>query len=116
MATKYLSCAQHYLNKLIALKQPVCYNAKVAAEIVKQVYTKEGMAFPTGAQLAEAQKTIEQTLKIQNLRNLTFKDAAKGGVLFAEIYTFFLIGEIVGRRNLVGYNVKTSTEDAAHAH
>ncbi|CAO3686549.1 unnamed protein product [Rhizopus microsporus] len=104
MASKFIGCAQVYLNKALALQKPVVYNTKVAIEIAKQVYKKEGMAFPSGAQFAEAQQS--------NLKNLTFSDVAKGGVIFAEIYTFFLIGEIVGRRNLIGYNVES--EESAH--
>ncbi|KAI7905693.1 mitochondrial ATP synthase g subunit-domain-containing protein [Cokeromyces recurvatus] len=107
MASKYISCAQNYLNKLIALQKPIVYNTKVAVEVAKQVYKKEGMAFPTGAQFSEAQQTLQNNLKISNLKNLTSADVVKGGVVLAEIYTFFLIGEIVGRRNLVGYNVKS---------
>ncbi|KAG2208948.1 hypothetical protein INT47_011088 [Mucor saturninus] len=107
MASKIIGCAQSTLGKLCALQKPVVFNAKVAAEVAKQVYVKEGMAFPTGAQFAEAQKTLQQSLKLNQLKNLTFTDVAKGGVVLAEIYTFFLIGEIVGRRNLIGYNVKS---------
>ncbi|KAI9281926.1 mitochondrial ATP synthase g subunit-domain-containing protein [Sporodiniella umbellata] len=112
MASKFVGCAQTYLNKLIALQKPVVYNTKVAVEIAKQVYKKEGMAFPTGAHFTEAQQSFQNALKIKNLKNLTFSDAAKGGIIFAEIYTFFLIGEIVGRRNLIGYNVES--EKPAH--
>ncbi|CEG79073.1 hypothetical protein RMATCC62417_13586 [Rhizopus microsporus] len=112
MASKFIGCAQVYLNKALALQKPVVYNTKVAVEIAKQVYKKEGMAFPSGAQFAEAQQSVQNALKIKNLKNLTFSDVAKGGVIFAEIYTFFLIGEIVGRRNLIGYNVES--EESAH--
>ncbi|KAI9475820.1 MAG: mitochondrial ATP synthase g subunit-domain-containing protein [Benjaminiella poitrasii] len=107
MASKFVGCAQTYLNKIIALQKPIVYNTKVAMEVAKQVYTKEGMAFPTGAQFSEAQQSLQNSLKIKNLKNLSFADVAKGGVVLAEIYTFFLIGEIVGRRSLVGYNVKS---------
>jgi F-type H+-transporting ATPase subunit g len=103
-----------YIDLLcIALQKPIVYNAKVAGEIAKQVYVKEGMAFPNGAQFAQAQQSVQSALKIKNLKSLTFSDVAKGSVLFAEVYTFFLIGEIVGRRNLIGYNVKS---EEAHEH
>ncbi|KAG1470163.1 hypothetical protein G6F56_002842 [Rhizopus delemar] len=112
MASKFVGCAQVYLNKLIAFQKPVVYNTKVAVEVAKQVYKKEGMNFPSGAQLTEAQQSLQNALKIKNLKNLTFSDAAKAGVVFAELYTFFLLGEIVGRKNLIGYNVKS--EESAH--
>lgn len=92
---------------MLALQKPIVYNTKVAVEVAKQVYTKEGMAFPTSAQLSQAQRSLQESLKLKTLKNLTFSDVAKGSVVLAEIYTFFLIGEIVGRRNLIGYNVKS---------
>lgn len=98
---------------LLALQKPIIYNTKVAVEVAKQVYVKEGMAFPTGAQFSQAQQQLQNTLKISNLKNLSFGDVAKGGVVLAEIYTFFLIGEIVGRRNLIGYNIKS---EESHEH
>ncbi|KAI8350856.1 mitochondrial ATP synthase g subunit-domain-containing protein [Blakeslea trispora] len=113
MASRIAGQAQNYLNKLIALQKPVVYNTKVAVELAKQVYVKEGMAFPTGAQFNEANQTVQNALKLKNLKNLTFSDVAKGSVVLAEIYTFFLIGEIVGRRNLIGYDVKSESH-AAH--
>lgn len=132
MASKYLGCAQHYINKLVgnythlwskvsallnlylALQKPIIYNTKVAVEVAKQVYTKEGMAFPSSEQFTQAQSTLKEALKLKTLKNLTFSDVAKGGVVLAEIYTFFLIGEIVGRRNLIGYNVKSSEQEHHH--
>ncbi|KAI8879404.1 hypothetical protein K501DRAFT_226753 [Backusella circina FSU 941] len=114
MASKFIGCAQVYLNKAIALQKPIVYNTKVAIEVAKQVYVKEGMSFPSGAQFAQAQQTLRQSLKINNLKNLGCADFAKAGVVLAEVYTFFLIGEIIGRKNLIGYNVKS--EEVAHEH
>jgi F-type H+-transporting ATPase subunit g len=98
----------------LALQKPIVYNTKVAVEVAKQVYVKEGMSFPTGAQFAQAQQTLKNSFKINNLKNLSCADFAKGGVILAEAYTFFLIGEIIGRQNLIGYNVKS--EEEAHEH
>lgn len=72
------------------------------------------MAFPSGAQFSQAQSTLQEALKLKNLKNLSFSDVAKGGVVLAEVYTFFLIGEIVGRRNLIGYNVKSEESHEHH--
>jgi F-type H+-transporting ATPase subunit g len=81
------------------------YNAKVGAELAKLVYKKEGMAFPSGQQFAEARSYVEKNLNKSAFKGLTLRDLAKGGVVAAEFYTFFLFGEIIGRRNLIGYNV-----------
>ncbi|KAF9910752.1 hypothetical protein BX616_010788 [Lobosporangium transversale] len=91
---------------------PLLYNTKVAAQIAKQVYIREGMAPPSGAQIEAAK---DATLKfIWNARNLnTWKNISKdqyvrAGLVAAEAYTFFMLGEIIGRRNLIGYNVKSA--------
>ncbi|KAI7869780.1 mitochondrial ATP synthase g subunit-domain-containing protein [Spinellus fusiger] len=106
MSAKIASAFQCTLSKWTAIQKPILYNAKVAGEIVKQVYTKEGMAFPTGQQWAEAQASLKK-INMACVKNLTVRDFAKGGIVAAEFYTFYLVGEIIGRRNLVGYNVPT---------
>ncbi|CAO3621400.1 unnamed protein product [Cunninghamella echinulata] len=55
MSAKFLVLFNPVLTKLL----PIVYNAKVAGEIAKQVYTKEGMNFPSGAQFAEAQNVVK---------------------------------------------------------
>ncbi|CAO3610799.1 unnamed protein product [Cunninghamella blakesleeana] len=108
MSAKIVGSLQSCLSKVIAFQKPIVYNAKVAGEVAKQVYIKEGMSFPSGTQFAEAQNVVKKNLNLSALKNLTWTNVAKGGVVAAELYTFFLIGEIVGRRNLIGYNVKGS--------
>jgi F-type H+-transporting ATPase subunit g len=65
------------------------------------------MAFPSGQQFAEARSYVEKNLNKNAYKGLTLRDFAKGGVVAAQFYTFFLFGEIIGRRNLIGYNVPT---------
>ncbi|KAL0089169.1 ATP synthase subunit G ATP20 [Phycomyces blakesleeanus] len=108
MSSKIVGFAQCAVSKLMAIQKPVVYNAKVAAEVAKQVYTKEGMAFPNGQQWAEAQSALKKNLNTAAFKSVTVGDVVKGGVVAAELYTFFLIGEIIGRRNLIGYNVESS--------
>ncbi|KAI9498432.1 mitochondrial ATP synthase g subunit-domain-containing protein [Zychaea mexicana] len=114
MSAKIVGTLQSTLSKLNALQKPIVYNTKVAAEVAKQVYTKEGMSFPSGEQFAQAQQTVQKSLNMSAWKNLTVRDVAKGGVVAAELYTFFLIGEIVGRRNLIGYDVKPAVEHHEH--
>ncbi|KAG0165827.1 hypothetical protein DFQ28_007423 [Apophysomyces sp. BC1034] len=109
MSAKIVSTIQGTFSKLVAAQRPLIYKAKVAGEIAKQVYIKEGMAFPTGEQFAQAQQTIKQSANVSALKqNFSWRCVAQGGVVAAELYTFFLIGEIIGRRNLIGYNVESA--------
>ncbi|KAF7730975.1 hypothetical protein EC973_001021 [Apophysomyces ossiformis] len=109
MSAKIVSSLQGTFSKLIAFQKPLVYKAKVAGEIAKQVYVKEGMAFPTAEQFAQAQQSIKQNASLSALKlNFSWRCVAQGGVVAAELYTFFLIGEIIGRRNLIGYNVEAA--------
>ncbi|KAG2181741.1 hypothetical protein INT44_008556 [Umbelopsis vinacea] len=101
MSAKLTGAAQGIFSKLAV------YNTKVGAEVAKLVYKKEGMSFPSGQQFAEARSYVEKNLNKNALKGVTLRDFAKAGVVAAEIYTFFLFGEIIGRRNLIGYNVPT---------
>ncbi|KAI9178960.1 hypothetical protein H9P43_005622 [Blastocladiella emersonii ATCC 22665] len=100
--------AQQAAGKIAAKLEPVIYTGKVVAEVGKQVYHAEKLAPPALATLAEAQ-TVATNL-VQAVRSGAFKkwsnqDLVKGSILAGEALTFFLLGEIVGRRSLIGYDV-----------
>ena len=74
------------------------------------------------------QGTARNITHISNYRNLSLMDAAKigemlkisvciltpeEGIYVIQVYGFFVVGEMVGRRSLVGYQVSSS---AAHSH
>jgi hypothetical protein len=44
---------------------------------------------------------------VSSLRSVGAKEAAFVGVLTAEVIGFFTVGEIIGRRKLVGYRGET---------
>ncbi|KAK0467328.1 uncharacterized protein EV420DRAFT_1326254 [Desarmillaria tabescens] len=85
-----------------AYREPIVYNFAVVRSLAKQVYVAEGLAPPKSiAEVKVAYKEIwESTLK---WRQLNF---AKVGVYALEAYGIFKIGEILGRRSLIGYNVQ----------
>ncbi|KAI9311726.1 mitochondrial ATP synthase g subunit-domain-containing protein [Dichotomocladium elegans] len=114
MSSKFVGALQGAVTKLNAAQKPIVYNAKVAVEVAKQVYVKEGMHFPTGSQFAEAEQTAKKYLNLSAWKKVTAGDVVKGSIVAAELYTFFLIGEIVGRRNLIGYNVESADAHDAH--
>ncbi|KAI9216829.1 mitochondrial ATP synthase g subunit-domain-containing protein [Blastocladiella britannica] len=100
--------ANQVVSRAAAALEPVTYRIRVVGEVAKLVYKAERLAPPTQATLAEAQQ-VGQSL-VQSVRQGAYKswataDMAKGAVLAGEAFTFFLLGEIVGRRNLVGYAV-----------
>jgi F-type H+-transporting ATPase subunit g len=89
-------------------RQPLLYNLSVAREFFKQVYIREGLAPPTDA--ATIQSTY-QTL-FARARDLNYwrgiaqsGEWAKVGIYGLEAYFIFNIGEMIGRRHIVGYKV-----------
>ncbi|KAF9162145.1 hypothetical protein DFQ27_004051 [Actinomortierella ambigua] len=114
LATKSVAQATSGFSKISG---PIIYNAKVAGQVAKQVYIKEGMAPPSGAQIEAAKESALKFAKdarsANTWKNISKEQYLKAGLVAAEAYAFFLVGEIVGRRNLVGYDVKPAD---AHEH
>jgi F-type H+-transporting ATPase subunit g len=110
------------------------YNARVALEFAKLVLAREQISLPTASQLSQTQHFLNPFFKsILSLRNaatsannfqqaalkegtnwynairssnlLEGTNAVKGALTAFEIYAFFCIGEIIGRRSLIGYDV-----------
>jgi len=111
---KATQVAQGYVDKVTAYSKPVIYQAKVAAELAKQVYQKEGLAFPSPSQAENALATIRQNATVENIKQLDLYSIARIGLYGLEAYFIFVIGEIIGRRHLVGYGVKSSVKKEHH--
>ncbi|TNY18540.1 mitochondrial ATP synthase g subunit-domain-containing protein [Rhodotorula diobovata] len=107
-ASKALSGVQSRVSGLLgAYREPVVYNAQVAKELAKQVYIAEKMSPPSFAQVSYtfrqfAQSAPNPSFWRQQLSNGAWKKAA---IVLVEIYGIFCIGEMVGRRHVVGYRL-----------
>ncbi|GMG19042.1 unnamed protein product [Ambrosiozyma monospora] len=102
------------------------YWAKVSGEVAKQIYIKEGLAPPT---ISEFQKVYgeglsqflkftkdpkDYTLQVVGCAKSTSKDQWFRYAAYAvQIFGLFALGEIVGRRQIVGY---PSFGPKEHAH
>ncbi|TGZ82749.1 hypothetical protein EX30DRAFT_347138 [Ascodesmis nigricans] len=93
---------------------PTIYYSKVAIELSKLVFRGQKMSPPD---LATFQSTLKTLFNPQNIaaysrnavqvaRTASRKEAAQVGVIVAEVIGFFTIGEILGRRKLIGYRGK----------
>ncbi|KAJ9477737.1 ATP synthase subunit g, mitochondrial [Pseudozyma hubeiensis] len=95
--------------------EPIKYNLQVASNIAKQVYIAESLAPPTSVNSITSayrhiySKISDKTYWTQLLTKGTWKQV---GIYAVEAYGIFTIGEMVGRRSLVGYKLDTSN----HAH
>ncbi|KAF9182174.1 ATP synthase subunit G atp20 [Haplosporangium sp. Z 767] len=115
IANKAISTATSTASKLSG---PILYNAKVVGQIAKKVYVREGMAPPSAAQIESAKdaalKFIWDARSINTWKNISSTQYMKAGLVAAEAYTFFMVGEIIGRRNFIGYNVESADSHQEH--
>jgi F-type H+-transporting ATPase subunit g len=78
-------------------------------ELLKQVYIKESLAPPKSlSEITQAYRVLwEQASSVQWWRNaLESGEWQKVGIYALEAYGIFHIGEMIGRRSIVGYNLK----------
>ncbi|KAL1730115.1 mitochondrial ATP synthase g subunit-domain-containing protein [Schizophyllum commune] len=93
-------------------KEPTLYNLAVARELVKQVYRAEQLQPPSSwAQIRSAYETLyARATDRQFWRHaIASGEIAKIFVYGVEAYGIYKIGEIIGRRHLVGYSVPSSS-------
>ncbi|KAL1924873.1 uncharacterized protein VTP21DRAFT_4527 [Calcarisporiella thermophila] len=109
--TKATKAGQGIVKKLIDLERPIINNALVVKELAKEVYIREGMAFPSSAQWNQAKEQATKALDINYLKSLSVTDAAKAAIYSVEVAGIFFIGEVIGRRSLIGYNIPTEKKE-----
>ncbi|KAF9049098.1 mitochondrial ATP synthase g subunit-domain-containing protein [Panaeolus papilionaceus] len=88
-------------------KQPLVYNFAVVKELVKQVYVAEGLKPPTLSAVRAAYAEIWTQLTTAGFaRRITQNgEWAQVGIYGLQAYGIYKIGEIIGRRSIVGYNI-----------
>ncbi|GAA6011254.1 hypothetical protein JCM10207_008279 [Rhodosporidiobolus poonsookiae] len=104
------SASQAAGNALGAYKEPVFYNAAVAKELAKQVYVAEKLAPPSFAQVSYTFRQFFQSApKLSFWQKLYESGEYKRWLLYGvEAYGIFKIGEMLGRRHVVGYKLDES--------
>ncbi|KZW02819.1 hypothetical protein EXIGLDRAFT_744338 [Exidia glandulosa HHB12029] len=96
-------------NMLGSYREPILYNLAVAREVAKQVYLAENLRPPSSLEtITTAYKTAWSRLRDFNFWVDVLRSGywAKLGVYALEAYGIFKIGEIIGRRKLVGYKLQ----------
>ena len=71
-------------------------------------YAKVELVPPTSAELPAAIQSaikIIQSAKTGSFKHLTVKEAVLNGVVATEGWMWFYVGEIIGKRGIVGYDV-----------
>lgn len=72
-------------------------------------YAKLELTPPKLSNLPEIKNEISkviQTTKCGQWKNITVKDAAIKSLVFIEVCSWFFVGECIGKRHLIGYDIK----------
>ncbi|KAJ2005857.1 hypothetical protein GGI04_002075 [Coemansia thaxteri] len=97
------------LSKVAGMLEPVIYYSEVAYHLGKQVVVRQSFTLPGKADFAVVEAQLFKALdlvKINNVKALKDIPAEKwksGAIKTFELSALFVIGEIVGRGNLIGY-------------
>ncbi|TFK64261.1 hypothetical protein BDN72DRAFT_846741 [Pluteus cervinus] len=106
--TKVLEPVGQAVGKMLgSYKQPILYNLAVGRELAKLVYRAEGLQPPSLNTIQSVYASIwSSASNVQFWRNsVASGEIARLGVYGLQAYGIFKIGEIVGRRSLIGYNL-----------
>ncbi|KAF8325938.1 mitochondrial ATP synthase g subunit-domain-containing protein [Amanita rubescens] len=89
-------------------QQPLFYNLAVARELVKHIYRAERLSPPSLGAIQSAYSILfSQALSPAFWREAVVSgEILRIGVYGLEAYGIFKIGEIMGRRSLIGYNIQ----------
>uniref|UniRef100_A0A8V0ZRM4 ATP synthase subunit g n=1 Tax=Gallus gallus TaxID=9031 RepID=A0A8V0ZRM4_CHICK len=71
-------------------------------------YAKVELAPPTPGEIPKAidsMKAMVRSFQSGRLAQLTVREALRNGLVATEVLMWFYIGEIIGKRGLIGYNV-----------
>lgn len=71
-------------------------------------YAKVELVPPTPAEIPTAIQSLKKILnsaKTGSFKHLTVKEAMLNGLVATEVWMWFYVGEIIGKRGLIGYDV-----------
>ncbi|EKM57776.1 uncharacterized protein PHACADRAFT_251615 [Phanerochaete carnosa HHB-10118-sp] len=97
-----------FANVFGAYREPLAFNFRVAREFLKQIYVAERLQPPSLSTVQNAYNTIWSRASNLSYWREIFRtgEYAKIGIYALEAYGIFKVGEIVGRRSFVGYNIQ----------
>ena len=82
------------------------YYGSVSAEFARLVYRKEQLSPPTLDKWPQARQELSQLwqhVRGTNVADYTPAQLGRGALLALEVSGFFVVGEMVGRRQIIGY-------------
>ncbi|CAH01830.1 F1F0 ATP synthase subunit g [Kluyveromyces lactis] len=112
MISRVQSLVSSLTHKTQSLLTKTVYYGKVTAELSKQVYTKEGLQPPNFSDFEmvytrlyrQALGYADKPQQVVNLlKNIEKDQAVKIGAFGVQLLGLYSLGEIIGRRKVVGY-------------
>lgn len=95
-----------------AIAEPLIYYSRVTLEVLKLVAQHQKISIPTPGHFAEAQGALGSFFSAtQNgaWKAITLAQVGRGLLETVKIGGFFYVGEMIGRRSLVGYDIEGYT-------
>nr|XP_058906886.1 ATP synthase subunit g, mitochondrial-like [Kogia breviceps] len=93
-------------------KAPVLFNAAVTYSKPRLAtfwhYTKVKLVPPTSAEIPTAIQSLKKIIKrahTGSFKQLTVKEALLNGLVATEVWMLFYVGEIIGKRGIIDYDV-----------
>ena len=94
---------QRCTHRLTATTTSTLNALRITKYVAREVYRREHLQPPKLDQWPQARSELYSYLKWDYIRGMRREDWLRVGVVGVELVGFFCIGEVVGRRNLVGY-------------
>ncbi|KAK4990600.1 ATP synthase subunit G atp20 [Elasticomyces elasticus] len=123
------------INYVQSLIPPTIYYSRVGLELAKLVFQGQKMSVPSmshfqsytqpimhamrnpGSLFNQAANTAgSPTSMLSRLRNFDSQQMISTGVVAAEVIGFFTVGEMIGRRKIIGYNSREPAPEAQVHH
>ncbi|KAJ1507392.1 hypothetical protein HMI54_004243 [Coelomomyces lativittatus] len=104
--TSLVSKLPTLFNGLLQRLEPLSYQTKVAMEVGKLVFKDRPL--PTLSTFPEFQlqlQSLKHSIQQGHYKQWKMNEVMKGMVLTGEALTFFILGEMIGRRSIIGYKV-----------
>lgn len=112
MLEKLQSITARFGPKASSYLTQTVYYGKVTSELAKQVYWREGLQIPSLRDFSFVYRNLwadamhaykNPNLIKKQITSLNVKQGLKYGAYGIQILGFYSVGEIIGRRKLVGY-------------
>ncbi|KAK6093421.1 hypothetical protein MT418_006041 [Batrachochytrium dendrobatidis] len=115
VASKAKPVVSSFATRLQGLMDPVIYYGRVGLEFASQVAKHQRVtSFPNVGVAQEGIAKFFQAFYNGEWKKVTLSQVTSFALDGVKIYGFFLVGEMVGRGSVIGYNIEGGSHGAHH--